>query len=81
MLGDEDSALHPGRFLWDKFMKPDGLTLAELADTLGVPDTHIQAIIDHRCSISDIIAIRMAKHFNKSHLFWLLLQSACNHAA
>ena len=72
---------HPGKILWEEFMKPDGITVAELADTLSVPETHIQAIIDQRCLISDIMAIRLAKHFNTSQLFWLQLQSVCDQAA
>jgi addiction module HigA family antidote len=74
MLSDR---AHPGKILWEEFMEPDGITVSELADALNVPDTHIQAIIDQRCEISDIMAIRMAKHFNTSQLFWSQLQSAC----
>ncbi len=72
---------HPGKILWEEFMKPDGLSVAELADALCVPDTHIQAIIDERCGVSDIMAIRLAKHFNTSHLFWLELDASCTQAA
>lgn len=71
---------HPGKILWEEFMKPDGITVTELAGALDVPDTHIQAIIDQRCDICDKMAIRMAQHFNTSQLFWSQLQLACNQA-
>ena len=71
---------HPGIILWEEFMKPDGITVAELAGALDVPDTHIQAIIDQRCDICDKMAIRMAQHFNTSQLFWSQLQLACDQA-
>lgn len=71
---------HPGKILWEEFMKPDGITVTELAGALDVPDTHIQAIIDQRCDICDKMAIRMAQHFNTSQLFWSQLQLACDQA-
>ena len=73
--------VHPGKILWEEFMQPEGVSVAELSDALGVPDTHIQAIIDRRCGVSDIMAIRLAKYFNTSQLFWTELQSACELAA
>lgn len=36
--------VHPGKILWEEFMKPDGISVAELSDALGVPDAHIQAM-------------------------------------
>ena len=73
--------VHPGKILWEEFMKPDGISVAELSDALGVPDAHIQAIIDQRCGISEKMAIRLAKHFNTDQYFWTELQSACELAA
>lgn len=59
-------------------MQPEGITIQELAETIGVPKTEIQAIVDSKTSISNIIAIRLARHYNTSQLFWLDLQTACD---
>ncbi len=73
--------VHAGKILWEEFMKPERLSVAELSDALGVPDVHIQAIIDQRCGISEKMALRLAKHFKTDQYFWTELQSASELAA
>ena len=69
---------HPGKILWQEFMKPEGITIPELAESIGVAETDVRAVIDSKTGISDIMAIRQARHFNTSQLFWLDLQTACD---
>lgn len=59
-------------------MKPEGITIPELAESIGVTETDLQAVVDRKTGISNIMAIWLARHFNTSQLFWLDLQTACD---
>lgn len=59
-------------------MKPEGITIPELAESMCVPETDVRAIVDRKTGISDMMALRLARHFNTTQLFWLDLQTACD---
>jgi len=69
---------HPGEILREEFMKPLGLSANALALALRVPATRIGDIIrteKPRAFTADT-AIRLARYFGTSPVFWLNLQSA-----
>lgn len=65
---------HPGVILRRQYLAPLGLTVSELAKTLGVSRKTVSKIINGRGSISADIALRLSKAFNTTPQLWLNLQ-------
>ena len=68
-------SFHPGRVLYEKFLKPTGLSQNALARDLGVPPRRINEIILGKRGISADTALRLAKRFGNSARFWMGLQA------
>jgi antitoxin HigA-1 len=66
---------HPGRILYEQFLKPTGLSQNALARDLGVPPRRINEIILGKRGITADTALRLAKRFGKSARFWMALQA------
>ena len=66
---------HPGRILYEKFLKPTGLSQNALARELGVPPRRINEIILGKRGISADTALRLANRFGNSARFWMALQA------
>jgi addiction module HigA family antidote len=69
------SGFHPGRILYEKFLKPTGLSQNALARELGVPPRRINEIILGKRGITADTALRLAKRFGNSARFWMALQA------
>ena len=67
-------SFHPGRVLYEKFMKPAGLSQNALARDIGVPPRRINEIILGKRGITADTALRLAKRFGNSAQFWMSLQ-------
>ncbi len=65
---------HPGEMLLEEFIKPLGLTQAELARHLGVSYPRLNEIIKGRRSVTPDIALRLSRVLGMSPDFWLGLQ-------
>ena len=65
---------HPGEMLFEAFVKPLGLTQAELARRLGVSDPRLNEIIKGRRSVTPDTALRLSRVLGMSADFWLGLQ-------
>ena len=65
---------HPGRILYEQFLKPTGLSQNALARELGVPPRRINEIILGKRGISADTALRLAKRFGNSAHYWMSLQ-------
>jgi len=61
----------PGEMLREEFMKPLGLTQAELAAKLGMPRVALNALINGMRSITTGTAMRLAKALGTTPEFWL----------
>jgi antitoxin HigA-1 len=61
----------PGEMLREEFMKPLGLTQAELAARLGMPRVAVNAIINGKRSITPGTAMRLARAFGTTPEFWI----------
>ena len=67
---------HPGEVLREDFMPDYGLTIASLADALGVSRQTINEILSERRSITSIMALRLSRLFGNTPEFWLNAQNA-----
>ena len=65
---------HPGRILYEQFLKPAGLSQNALAREIGVPPRRINEIILGKRGISADTALRLARRFGNSAHFWMALQ-------
>ena len=65
---------HPGEILREEFLKPLGLTQAQLAEELGVGFNVIDELVNEKRSVSSKIAVKLAERFKTSTEFWLKLQ-------
>ena len=69
------SPVHPGEILAEEFMQPLGVTQYRLAKETAVPPRRINEIVQGHRAITADTAIRLAKFFGTSEMFWLNLQA------
>lgn len=67
---------HPGEVLKEEFLLPMGIAKSDVATAVGVPESFIEGIVQHRQSINASIATRLSRFFGTSAEFWCNLQSA-----
>ena len=67
--------VHPGEILTEEFLRPLGVTQYRLAKDVSVPARRINEIVKGERAISADTALRLAKYFGTSDLFWLNLQA------
>ena len=65
---------HPGGIMCRQYLEPLGLTVSELAKTLGVSRKTVSKIINERGSISADMALRLSRAFDTTPQLWLNLQ-------
>ena len=66
---------HPGRILYDKFMKPLSINHNQLAMSLGVNRSTIGRLINGRQRMSLEMAARLGAYFMVPPRWWLLMQA------
>ena len=66
---------HPGEILREEFMAPLGLSINKVAIDLRVPVTRIADIVNEKRGITAETALRFARYFNNSPVFWMNLQT------
>jgi len=69
------AAVHPGEVLLEEFIKPLGITQYRLAKGTDVSPRRINEIVQSQRSITADTALRLAKFFGTSEMFWLNLQA------
>ena len=67
--------VHPGEILSEEFMAPLGLRMNKMAIDLRAPVTRIADIVNKKRGISAETALRFARYFNNSPIFWMNLQT------
>ena len=67
--------LHPGEILREEYLKPMHITPYRLAHELHVPVPRINDIVLEKRAISADTAVRLAKFFGTTELFWLGMQA------
>jgi len=66
---------YPGEILREEFMAPIGLSMKKMAMDLRVPVTRIADIVNEKRGITAETALRFARYFKNSPIFWMNLQT------
>ncbi len=67
---------HPGEMLREDFLPDYNLTVASLAEALGVSRQSVNELLRERRALSPEMALRLARLFGNSPEFWLNAQRA-----
>jgi len=67
--------VHPGEVLLEEFLKPFGISQYRLSKDIQVPPRRINEIVHGTRAISADTALRLARYFGTSALFWTNLQA------
>jgi len=67
---------HPGEMLREDYLPDYGLTVAGLADALGVSRQTVNELLRERRSLSPEMALRLSRLFGNTPEFWLNAQRA-----
>jgi addiction module HigA family antidote len=67
--------IHPGEILREEFLKPMGITAYRLAKETRLSQMRISEILRGKRGISADTALRLARFFGNSPVFWTNLQS------
>ncbi len=68
--------IHPGEMIREDFLSDYGLTVAGLANALGVSRQTVNELLRERRSVSPEMALRLSRLFRNSPEFWLNAQRA-----
>jgi len=66
--------IHPGEILLEEFLKPMGISQYRLAKDISVSARRINEIVHGTRAVSANTALRLAKYFGMTPMFWLNLQ-------
>jgi antitoxin HigA-1 len=72
---DKLDPVHPGEVLMEEFIGPLGITQHKVAVAIGVPPRRINEIVHGKRRISADTALRLARYFGTTDLFWINLQN------
>ena len=67
--------IHPGEILLEEFLSPMNISQNALARSISVPPRRINEIVLGKRSISADTALRLARVFGTSEVFWMGLQA------
>lgn len=68
---------HPGEFITEVYLVPNGLSGRELAAKLGVAASTLNRVLTGASGISPEMALRLSKALGRSPESWLAMQ--CSH--
>lgn len=74
--GMQRKPTHPGEMLREDFLPDYDLTVAGLAESLGVSRQSVNELLRERRAVSPEMALRLARLFGNSPEFWLNAQCA-----
>jgi antitoxin HigA-1 len=67
--------VHPGEVLMEDFIEPLGITQHKVAVAIDVPPRRINEIVHGKRRITADTALRLARYFGTTDLFWVNLQN------
>ncbi len=67
--------VHPGEILKEEFLEPLGMSSNALAKELSLTPPRLNDIVRGHRGVSADTAMRLARYFDTSEMFWLNLQS------
>ena len=65
---------HPGEFLNDVYLEPNGLSGRQLAEKLGVSASTLSRVLRGSSAVSPEMALRLEKALGRSAESWLAMQ-------
>jgi antitoxin HigA-1 len=65
---------HPGEFIADVYLEPNGISGRDLASRLGVSPSTLNRILTGHSSVSPEMALRLSKCLGRSPESWLAMQ-------
>jgi addiction module HigA family antidote len=69
------ASYHPGKTLYEQYLRPGKLSQNRLARSIGVPPRRINEIILGKRSITADTAVRLARYFGNEPAYWMKLQT------
>ena len=75
MATDKIPPVHPGEILLEEYLNPMGISQYRLAKELSVPPRRINEIVHGTRGITADTALRFARFFRTSEMFWINLQT------
>ena len=66
---------HPGKTLFEQFLRPRNLSQNRLARSIEVPPRRINEIILGKRAITADTAVRLARYFGNEPAYWMKLQT------
>ena len=67
---------HPGEFITDIYLEPNGISGRELADKLDVAASTLSRILKGTSRVTPEMALRLSKAVGRSPESWLAMQDA-----
>jgi addiction module HigA family antidote len=67
--------IHPGEILLEEFLIPMLISQNRLARDIGVPPRRINEIVHGKRAVTADTALRLARYFGTSEVFWMGLQT------
>ncbi len=71
----QKNAPHPGVILLEFYLEPNGLNVTQAAEKLFIARPNMSAIINGKAGISAHMALKLAKAFSTSPMYWMNLQA------
>ena len=65
---------HPGEFIREVYLKPNGITGRQLAAKLGVSPSTLNRVLKGNSGISPEMALRLSKALGRSPESWMAMQ-------
>jgi addiction module HigA family antidote len=65
---------HPGEFIAEVYLEPNGISGRDLASRLGVSPSTLNRILTSNSSVSPEMALRLSKCLGRSPESWLAMQ-------
>lgn len=75
MSGKKFPPVHPGEILLEEYLVPMGISQYRLAKEITVPARRINEIVHGKRAITADTALRLARFFGTTELFWVNLQT------
>jgi addiction module HigA family antidote len=76
MLPTNRITTHPGEMLLEEFLKPNGITQADLARDLKIPLNRVNEIVRGKRGITAETAWLLSEYFKNSPEYWMGLQTS-----
>lgn len=67
--------MHPGEFIRDVFLEPEGISTTKLAEAMQVDRSTVSRILNGKATITPEMAIRLSASLGRSPESWLNMQN------